>query len=41
VHTGFWLLDLRERGKFPRPRRRLEVNIKRDVQEVGFGHRMD
>jgi hypothetical protein len=37
VYTGFWWGDLRERGHFPRPRRRFKVNIKMDVEEVEWG----
>ena len=37
VYTGFWWGDLRERGHFPRPRRRWKVNIKMDAKEVGWG----
>jgi hypothetical protein len=36
VHTGFWCRDLMERS-LGRPRRRWEENIKRDLQEVGWG----
>jgi len=41
VHTEFWWGDLRVRGTFPRPRRRWEVNIKTDLQVVGWEHRLD
>jgi hypothetical protein len=37
VHTWFWWGDLRARGKFPRPMRRWEVNIKTDLQELEWG----
>jgi hypothetical protein len=34
MHTGFWLGYMRERGKFPSPRRKFEDNIKSDLQDV-------
>ena len=37
VCTGFWWGTLRERDHWGRPRRRLEDNIKMDLQEVGGG----
>jgi hypothetical protein len=37
MYTGFWWGNLREGDLKERPRRRLEYNIKMDLQEVGCG----
>jgi hypothetical protein len=37
VHTAFWLGDPWETGHVDDFRRRWEVNIKIDLQEVGWG----
>jgi hypothetical protein len=37
AYTGFWWLNLREGGHLVDPARRLDDNIKMDLQEVGCG----
>jgi len=37
AYTGFWWGKPEERRPLGRPRRRWEVNIKMDLQEVGCG----